>query len=131
MNKKLICILIIGFFVVADFIPNISGNTNLNYTIYVNDDNIDGPWYGTKQYPYLYLWQAIENSTRDCSIYVYCGLYKENIVVDKQIKIIGEDKNKTLISGEYQDTVIKILSENVYIHGLTIKNSKGDNMMQE
>ena len=127
MIKKTICITIICSFLVMNFLPNISGNINLENKIYVNNNNIEGPWDGSIENPYRYISQAIENSSNDYQIYVYGGSYNENLIIDKQLKIIGQDKNNTIINGKFQDSIIKIYSKNVFISGFSIRNSKGDN----
>jgi len=128
MFRKSIVTGIVLLFLVANFLQIVSSDNLSIYNIaYVDDDNTEGPWDGTNENPYLYIWQAIENSSKDYQIYIYPGLYNETILIDKQIKIIGQDKNKTIINGENQDTIITILSDNVSISGFTIKNSNGNN----
>jgi len=51
------------------------------------------------------------------------GTYYENLVVPKAVKIIGEDKNKTIIDGNELGTCIEITSDNVTIEGFTIRDS--------
>ena len=116
MFRKSIVTGIVLLFLVANFLQFVSSDNLSIYNIaYVDDDNTEGPWDGTNENPYLYIWQAIENSSKDYQIYIYHGLYNETLSIDKQIKIIGQDKNKTIINGENQDTIITILSDNVVI----------------
>ncbi len=56
-------------------------------------------------------------------IFVENGFYYENIVIDKSITIIGEDKNQTIIDGRNAGNVFKINVENVTIKHVTIQNS--------
>jgi len=128
MLRKSIILGIVLLFLFANSLQFVSSdNLSINNIVYVDDDNTEGPWDGTNENPYLYIWQAIENSSKDYQIYIYHGLYNETLLIDKQIKIIGQDKNKTIINGENKDTIIKILSDNVSLSGFTIKNSKGNN----
>ena len=54
--------------------------TSLN-TIYVDDDNIQGPWDGTQKYPYRYIQDAIDNASERDTIFVYNGTYFENLII--------------------------------------------------
>ena len=136
MKKKsvvLIFTLLLNLLISTTFGSSVVNNNgklngdNFIDTIYVDSKNTMGPWDGTIENPYRYINQAIENSSTYYNILVKKGEYFENIIIDKQIKIIGEDKNTTIINGNYEDDVIKILSENVSIQGFTIKNSRGYN----
>ena len=48
--------------------------------------------------------------------------YYENVVVNKSIKIIGEDMNTTIIDGRGRNEVVVITSDYVHIEGFTIQN---------
>lgn len=91
--------------------------------VYVDDDNTLGPWDGSKQYPYPTINEGIKNSYDGYSVYVYNGTYKENIVVNKEIDLIGEDKYITILDGSGYENVVNITAENVTISGFTIQNS--------
>ena len=94
-------------------------------TVYVDDDNTEGPWDGTLEYPYQYISDGIFNSTEGDNIYVFNGTYYENITVDKPITLIGENKSSTIIDGMYADVVVEITYDYVNIINFTIKNSGG------
>ena len=134
MERKSVVLIVICLvnFLVSTSCGSSVFNNNINLkvsnfvdTIFVDSKNTLGPWDGTIDNPYRYINQAIENSSTDFNIFVNNGEYCENIIIDKKLKIIGEDKNTTIINGNYEDDVIKILSENVSIQGFTIKNSRG------
>ncbi len=55
------------------------------------------------------------------TIQIDSGTYYENIVVNKSISILGENKYNTIIDGNNSGTVIKILTNNVTIANFTIK----------
>ena len=65
---------------------------------------------------------AINASNPGDTIFVYSGTYIENIVVDKSINLIGEDKNTAIINGNGSGIVINILTDYVNISGFTITN---------
>jgi len=53
---------------------------------------------------------------------VYNGTYVENVVVDKSINLIGEDRNTTIIDGKGIDDVIYLSVDYVNMSGFTIQN---------
>ncbi|UCE36125.1 MAG: S8 family serine peptidase [Thermoplasmata archaeon] len=84
-------------------------------TFYVDDDNVVGPWYGTQEYPFKTIQNALDScgSFRD-EVYVYSGIYSEKSVLGKginiwselaarergkSVKIRGENKNTTILDG--------------------------------
>jgi len=93
--------------------------------IYIDDNNIGGPWNGTIEHPYQHIKDGILNSTDGDTIYVFSGIYYENIAVDKTIKLIGENKNNTIIDGMHGEYILKIIKDDVNIENFTIKNSGG------
>ena len=107
--------------------PNIQSKKtkNSNQTIYIDESNINGPWEGTKQYPYQTINQGIENSTNNDIIFINKGIYNETLKITKQITITGQDKENTIINGEYKPTIIEINKPDTKITNLTIKNSGG------
>ena len=64
------------------------------------------------------------------TIFVDNGTYFENVVVDKSINLIGENRNNTVIDGNYNDDVVSIFADDVSLTGFTIQHSGneiGDN----
>lgn len=68
--------------------------------------------------------EAIEKANNYSKIYVYNGTYKENIIIQKPIDLIGENANATIIDAGQIDDVI-LINENgsVNISGFTLRNS--------
>lgn len=56
-------------------------------------------------------------------IYVFNGTYFENVVIDKSITLIGEDRNNTIIDGRVAGNVIKVNADYVTIKNFTIQHS--------
>jgi parallel beta-helix repeat protein len=94
-------------------ITMISGRGN---TLYVG---------GTGEGNYSKIQDAIDNATDDDTVFVYDDLspYYEHVVVDKSINLVGEDKDATVIDGNYIGTVVSITTHEVNISGFTIQNS--------
>jgi len=57
------------------------------------------------------------------TVYVYNGTYYENVVVDKTIDLVGEDKDNTIIDGGGSGKVVLLSADGVNISGFTIQNS--------
>ena len=74
--------------------------------------------------------EAIDSASDNDIIFVSNGTYFENIKITKSIKLIGEDKNTTIITGNGSGDVIYILADYVTISGLTIKNG-GSKLLDE
>jgi len=56
-------------------------------------------------------------------IHVDAGTYYENVVVDKSVSLIGENKSMTVIDGKGSGDVVHVSANNVTIGGFTIRNS--------
>jgi parallel beta-helix repeat protein len=89
-------------------------NSNRGNTLYVG---------GTGPGNYSNIHDAVYNASNGDTVYVYSGEYPGNIVIDKSINLIGEDKFSTFISGGIQGIVI--FSDNVKITQFTLKNIGG------
>jgi parallel beta-helix repeat protein len=70
---------------------------------------------------------AIDDASNGDTVYVYddSSPYVENVIVSKAVRLIGENKDTTIIDGKEIGTVIRIESgvNGVRIHGFTIQNS--------
>ena len=117
-NKSIIWILLL-ILLISNMIPIIlSYKTFSNKIIYVDDD-------GTSDYTRIQ--DAIDNSSDGDTIYVYSGNYDENIVIEKSITLIGENRNNTIIQGDDINNTVTITSNFVDISGFNISISKLEN----
>jgi parallel beta-helix repeat protein len=91
--------------------------------VYVDDDNTNGPWNGTREYPYRTIQDAMDAVFDGYTIYVMNGTYKEHVLIDKKITLLGADKNTTILDGEGVDDVVTISVPDVKISGFTVQNS--------
>ena len=121
--KKGIPPIITIIFLFSLSISNISIGESSIKTIYVDDDNIWGPWYGSIEHPYRYIQDAIDNARNGDTVFVYEGNYYEHITISKKILLIGQDKNNTIIDGSNIGDVIRISTNSFNINGFTIQNS--------
>ena len=66
---------------------------------------------------------AITAAVDGDTIFVYNGTYLENVLVNKCLTLIGEDKNTTIIDGMGGGYVVYIDTDWVNITGFTVTNS--------
>lgn len=72
---------------------------------------------------------AINNATDHSIIYVYSGVYHENVVVNKSVSVLGQraPNATTLVSGGSQGHTFRVVADNVCISNFTIIGSGGEN----
>ena len=78
---------------------------------------------GSLEHPFDTIEEGIATADVDSYVYVICGTYFEHVDIDKQIKLIGMDRENTIIDGENSGNVITISSDNVIINDFTIQHS--------
>ena len=118
-KKKLVMTLICSIFLILSITYFSSAQTTQNKTIYVDDDaNAD----------YNNIQDAINAAENGDTIFVYSGIYYENIIVNKSISITGQNNEDTIVDGMQKGDVISVsgLSNNVKISGFTIQNAGFD-----
>jgi parallel beta-helix repeat protein len=67
--------------------------------------------------------EAINAANKGDTIFVRNGTYYENVLVNKSISLIGEDRIATVIDGNQKGTVMRVTSDNITIMQFTIRNS--------
>jgi len=67
--------------------------------------------------------EAINRANPGDTIFVKKGTYPENVVVNKSVSLVGEDRDSTIIDGVGTGSVISVMASNVTIQGFTIQNS--------
>jgi len=70
--------------------------------------------------------QAINAASSGDTIFAHSGLYYENLVVNKSVSLIGEDKYTTIIDGNHTGDVVYVTANFVNISGFMIRNSGTD-----
>ena len=108
--KKVAVLLIIFFFVGAGFISSTIG------TIEIKQVNSQPSSRG-------YIQGLIDNASAGDTIYIPSGIYYENIIINKSISLVGEDKDTTIIDASFSGDVVHISSDWVNIRGFTIQKS--------
>ncbi|MBN1861811.1 MAG: right-handed parallel beta-helix repeat-containing protein [Candidatus Thermoplasmatota archaeon] len=73
--------------------------------IYVDVDNIAGPWNGTAAYPLQSISDALAVLATNGTIFLYEGLYENtSILLEKSMTLIGENQQSTLLDGGGAET---------------------------
>jgi parallel beta-helix repeat protein len=92
----------------------------LHSTVFVDDDQDPG-WYDSIHVHTIQ--EAIDSSWEEGFVYLYNGTYYENVVIDKRIHLMGQQKENVIVDGGGSGDVITISADSVCIRGLTVKNS--------
>ena len=107
--------LIIGISVIKENNANIINETSSKGNIlYVG---------GSGPNNYTSIQDAINDANDGDTIFVYSGVYYENIIINKRINLVGEDKETTIIDGGLSEDVVNITADWVNIEKLFLKNS--------
>ena len=91
--------------------------------IYVDDDNVAGPWNGSQEHPYATIQAGIDNAIEGWTVFVYNGTYNENIIINKTLNLDGENPESTIIDGSGNSHCLVISASHVRVSGFTIQNS--------
>jgi len=117
--KHTIPIMVILLFMSTSFV-GVSYNVEKSSTVSFDGNTLYVGGSGPNNYTRIQ--DAIDNASDWDNVFVYNGLYYENILVDKSISLIGEDRNFTFIDGSGSGDVIFISSDYITISGFIIQN---------
>ncbi len=81
---------------------------------------------GSGEDNYTKIQDAIDNASYGDTVFVYddSSPYYENVVVDKSIKLIGENKNTTIIDGNEINYTVGLFANGIYVQEFTIRHSE-------
>ncbi len=123
--KKLLTVTILILFIGINVISSSANNVVVikSSIIYFNSNTLYVGGNGLENYTKIQ--DAIENASNGDTVFVYddSSPYYENIVIDKSIKLQGENKNTTVIDGNNIDDVVYITADDIYISDFTFRNS--------
>ncbi len=91
--------------------------------IYVATTGSDTKGDGSKANPYQTINKGLEAAENGYTIQIAAGTYNENIKVNKQVTIIGEDPETTIIQGDGTSSVIALTADGCRIEGLKVTGS--------
>jgi len=98
--KKIIVSTLVIVLLLSSALVNVNAvKCNPVKTIYVDDDNTQGPWDGTIEHPYQSIIDAIDVASSGDTVFVFNGTYacSDPLNVTKSINLIGEDQESTII----------------------------------
>jgi len=122
MKRKCLAVGIILLFVGTGFIPAIAQDTEKPLP------TSRGNWLyvgGSGPGNYTRIQDAVNNASNGDTIFVYDEMspYKENVIINKTISLLGENKSTTIIDGLRNGCVLTLLTDMVLISNFTIKNA--------
>ncbi len=131
MKQKWLAVGIILLFVGIAYTPALAQNIEKSLPV------PRGTWLyvgGTGPENYTRIQDAIDNSSNEDTVFVYNGEYNDfypdgqfgyTVNVNKEIRLLGEDKNHTIINGTGHAITVRVSANNVEINGFTIQNGGG------
>jgi len=123
--KKALTVAVILLLISVSVVPSTGTVVEKKPTMPTNCDGntlyVGGSGHGN----YTRIQDAIDNASDGDTVFVYdnSSPYYENIVVDKSINMIGEDRNTTIIDGSNSSSIIYVTADWVNISGFTIEFS--------
>jgi parallel beta-helix repeat protein len=118
---KTLVVGIIILFVGIGIRPIIGFENPINLTSKVNILYVGGSGEGN----YTRIQDAIDNASDGDTVFVYddSSPYYDNVTIDKQIQLIGENKDTTIMDAQKKGSVIFIINNSVTVTGFTLQNS--------
>ena len=132
MKRKCLAVGIILLFVGTCIIPANGHRINelpslpisAGNTIYVDDDNVNGPWDGTIIHPFLTIKDGYNAANNGNTIFVFCGNYSTGYIkMYKSVSIVGQDTLRTIVRVVFDWSVFEIRVSGVRIEKLTLIGS--------
>lgn len=71
---------------------------------------------------YTTIQSAINAASNGDTIFVYAGTYLENILIDKSLMLMGQERNVTTIEGNNLKATVEITAGSIMFQGFTVKN---------
>lgn len=66
--------------------------------------------------------EAINKAAAGSVVLVGSGTYHENLVINKTLMLLGEDRSSTIIDGDGEQRAVSVRAGNVVINGFTVQN---------
>lgn len=91
-----------------------------SYDLYVDESYKEDDADGSSAKPYKTLEKAVEEADSGDKIYIKNGTYTGDVILEKGLELYGQDKNKTIITGELSSSSTIIAKGNNVIENITV-----------
>lgn len=122
-DKKSLKIAVFVFLALAIMTLPIFAFSSRKSDLYVNA-KVTGEQNGSKNHPYKTINQALDKADGKVEIHIAKGEYKENITLKKGVKLLGENKDNTIIKAKKDKWATVFIKNDAEINNLTIKDGK-------
>jgi len=78
---------------------------------------------------YSRIQDAIDTASANDTIFVYSGIYNENLVINKSIVLMGQERSTTILLGVNGSTIVEINQCSVEFKGFTIRKGNEANFI--
>ncbi|MHC4942817.1 MAG: NosD domain-containing protein [Planctomycetota bacterium] len=93
------------------------------FDVWVDDDY--GPSTPGWQYTHFnVIKDALDAVAYHGNVHALAGTYMESFSMNKPVKLIGEDKDTTVIDGGEAGHVVRLMADGIFLKGFTLQNSK-------
>jgi len=125
MKKGIICVLVCMLMILSIIVP-VSGTVLTEKTTHPLTKGNTLYVGGSGPNNYTKIQDAINDATNGDTVFVYddSSPYLENIIVNKSIQLIGENKQTTVIDGEGKEDVVSVTANGISISGFSILGKK-------
>ncbi len=134
MLKKVLTLIVLLLMIATTFNPLLgSAETNISQTIYVDDDNVDGPWDGSLAYPFQAIQEGLNASSDGDTVFVFNGTYTELVTIETEVALIGENNSATILQDIITNTysnpkLVTISADNVTVENFYIRQHNNTNI---
>jgi len=90
--------------------------------VYV-DDNYSSSTPGWGHDHFNHIQDGINAVAEHGTVYVYSGTYYENVIVNKAVNMVGENRDNTIVDGSNRDDTLRITVDYVNVTGFSLTNS--------
>lgn len=98
-----------GLDLIFEVVPRVSGIT-------ITVDDSGGADYMTIQ-------EGVDAANPDDTVFIYNGIYHENVIIDKSIQLIGENRESTIVDGGSPGIIFYINADSVEIENINITSN--------
>jgi parallel beta-helix repeat protein len=118
LAKRGLVFLLVSIFICSSILPFTGAKHDHNITSFNSRTTLYVGGSGPGNYSTIQ--EAINNASDGDTVFVFGGIYYEHVQITKEISVIGEDKQTTIIDGNNSGDVVTISSHWIIVKGFTI-----------